>query len=194
MEIINTSEFIKLAQEYQKGKICNKCGEHKPFSHFDRRRANKKDGRGYICKPCAKVINDNKCCFKKWFITKRSDAKKAGLNFTIEPEDIPGVKIRETVTLGRNRGNGQTKRKYYSWEGVEYPKICPVFKIPLDWGMNGNQPNSPSLDRMNSDLHYVFGNVMIMSRLANAMKQNATEKQLKQFARYFLFGGEIVIK
>ena len=79
-------------------------------------------------------------------------------------------------------------RKYYSWEAVEYPKVCPVLGIKLDWGMNGLNGNCPSLDRIDSTKGYIPGNVMIMSNLANAMKSNATPEQLKQFCRYYLFG------
>ena len=56
--------------------------------------------------------------------------------------------------------------------------------------MNGNQPNSPSLDRIDPTKGYVKGNVMMMSALANRMKQDATLKQLNQFSRYHLFGNK----
>ena len=79
-------------------------------------------------------------------------------------------------------------RKYTSWEATEYPKVCPIFDVDLDWGRNGCNDNSPSLDRIDSTKGYIPGNVMMMSNLANKMKNNATPKQLKQFGRYHLFG------
>ena len=52
--------------------------------------------------------------------------------------------------------------------------------------MNGCNNNSPSLDRDNPKLGYIPGNVMMMSNLANKMKNNATHEQLKQFSEYHL--------
>ena len=178
---MNTLDFIKQAQEYQKGKVCTRCKEHKPLSEFFKNK-NFKDGFQFHCKSCARVYYENVCPFKKWFKSKLTRTKSNGIEFTIEPEDIPGVKIRETLTIGTNA------RKYTSWEAVEYPKVCPVLGLKLDWGMNGRQPNSPSLDRIDSTKWYIPGNVMMMSDLANKMKQNATPEQLKQFSRYHLFG------
>ena len=178
--MVDCKEFIKEAQEYQKGKVCSMCKEHKPLSEFTKRTSSK-DGLGYNCKSCFKEYEDNQCRIKKWFISKRSDAKRKNIDFTIKPEDIPGVKIKETTKIYKSR-------KYTSWKAVEYPKVCPVFEMELDWGMNGRQPNSPSLDRIDPTKGYVKGNVMIISDLANGMKQNATPEQLKQFGRYHLFG------
>ena len=177
---MNYTQLITEAHEYQKGKVCTGCKEHLPLSEFSKKR-DPKDGLQFKCKSCNKEYMDNTCSFKKWFASKKGRVKADGVEFTIEPEDIPGVKIRETIT----EANG---RKYTSWEAVEYPKVCPVLGIELDWGMNGNQPNSPSLDRIDPTKGYIPGNVMIMSKLANAMKQNATPEQLNQFSRYHLFG------
>ena len=177
---ITANNFITQAHEHAKGKVCTKCKEHKPLNEFHKNKRFK-DGLEYKCKSCTKEYRDNECRFKRWFLNKRGGIKhKGNIEFTIEPTDIPGVKIRQTITESRGR-------KYTSWEGVEYPKVCPVLGVELDWGMNGMQPNSPSLDRDNSKLGYIKGNVIMMSTLANAMKQNATPEQLKQFSRYFLF-------
>ena len=185
---VDCKEFIEEAQEYQKGRVCSICKKHKPLSEFYNDKTSK-HGLQYKCKSCKKEYNDNLCPFYKWFLAKRSNAKIIGIEFTIEPEDIPGVKIREVITTSRtNNRHGSFNRKWKSWEGVEYPKVCPVFGMELDWGMNGRQPNSPSLDRIDPTKGYVKDNVILISDLANGMKQNATIEQLKQFSRYHLFG------
>lgn len=69
-----------------------------------------------------------------------------------------------------------------------FTDTCPVFGIKLEWtaiqGLTGSKNNYPSLDRIDSNLGYVKGNVQWISNLANVMKQNATQKQLKQFANW----------
>ena len=175
-------EFIKNAQKYQKGKVCNICKEHKPFSEFHKNRK-AKDGRRNECSYCSLQYKNSICKFKRWFTSKKAGVKAGYYLFTIEPTDIPGVKIRETITIDR------MGRKYKSWEAIEYPKVCPVLGLELDWGMSGKQqPDSPSLDRIDSTKSYIPGNVMMMSTLANKMKSHATPEQLKQFSRYHLFG------
>jgi hypothetical protein len=165
-----------------KSKVCTKCEVDKPISEFNKRRYTK-DGLRYQCKSCINEYNYNMCPFKKWFINKKGHAKNkgsrhGGIEFTIEPTDIPGVKI-EWYNLG-GRGSKDT------WKAIEYPKVCPVLRIELDWGMNGRQPNSPSLDRINPKFGYIKGNVMMISDLANSMKNSATPEQLKQFSEYHL--------
>jgi hypothetical protein len=60
--------------------------------------------------------------------------------------------------------------------------LCPVFKIPLTWGVYGegnrNIYNSPSLDRVVPELGYIKGNVVFLSGLANMIKQDVTETEL----------------
>ena len=177
---ISTIKFIEESHKQSKGKICTNCKKHKPFSNFSKKIGGKYGLRSY-CKSCAKEYNDNMCRFKKWFTSKKSHVKYPGnVEFTIEPTDIPGVKIRKRKNIYNIRTS----------EAIEYPKVCPVLGIELDWGMNGNQPNSPSLDRIDPTKGYVKGNVMMMSALANRMKQDATLKQLNQFSRYHLFGNK----
>ena len=180
---MNSTQLITEAHEHQKGKVCNKCNKHQPLSEFHINR-NNKDGLQNFCRSCAKAYMDTFCPFNKWYIKHPPNAKINNIEFTIEPEDIPGVKITKFVkidTMGRPRKK---------WEALEYPKICPVLGVELIWDTKERSTrvdNSPSLDRINPKLGYIKGNVMIMSNLANQMKSNATPEQLKQFSRYFLF-------
>jgi len=174
---ITVNDFLAEAHEHQTGKICSKCNKHQPLSEFSKQITGKNGIRSY-CKSCAKVDHDNMCRFKVWFSSKKARVKYNGnTEFTIEPTDIPGVKIKKY----------KSKKNRWAYETTEYPKVCPVFGIDLDWGMHGLQNNSPSLDRIDPTKGYIPGNVMLMSNLANVMKNNATSEQLKQFSRYHLF-------
>ena len=190
---IIVDDFLEEAHDPQNGKVCTKCNKHQPLSEFYKKRSSA-DGFRHNCKSCVKEYKDNMCPFVKWFTLRKSQAKVKGKEFTIEPTDIPGVKIEQVINIFTIPSPGNTnimiKKRFTTWKGIEYPKVCPVFGIELDWKkkVNGGQNNSPSLDRIDSTKDYIPGNVMIMSNLANKMKNNATPEQLKQFCRYHLFG------
>ena len=62
------------------------------------------------------------------------------------------------------------------------PEVCPVFGTPFEAGTK----YALSIDRIDSSKGYVKGNIQLISILANAMKRDATEEQLKQFANWIL--------
>ena len=144
-------------------KRCGTCKEHKPLSEFCKRKTSK-DGLNGRCRSCQKKYDDNVCRFKRWFESKKSAAKRRGIKFTIKPQDIPGVSVREYNII--------TRKKSTTWKAEEYPKMCHEWGIELDWGMNGLQYNSPSLDRINPKLGYIPGNVRLVCQSYNGAKSN----------------------
>jgi hypothetical protein len=60
------------------------------------------------------------------------------------------------------------------------PDVCPILGCPMVVGTD----TAPSLDKEIPSLGYVKGNVSIMSRKANMMKQDATPEMLIAFADY----------
>jgi len=67
-------------------------------------------------------------------------------------------------------------------DDIEIPTTCPVFGKPFE----GGTMYAMSLDRIIPDKGYVKGNVQVISRKANLMKNNATEEELKCFAEWVL--------
>lgn len=61
-------------------------------------------------------------------------------------------------------------------------KTCPVLGYELKYGGGGKAKNSASIDRIIPSLGYVRSNVMIISLLANTMKNEATPQELLLFA------------
>lgn len=66
------------------------------------------------------------------------------------------------------------------------PDKCPVFKQSFVERGNGFDKLSPSIDKIDPDKGYVHGNIQVISMLANCMKRDATESELKQFAEWVL--------
>lgn len=86
-------------------------------------------------------------------------AKKSGIEFSLAPEDLH----------------------------IPPDLVCPVFGTHMQIATKQpNNPNSPSVDRIDPSIGYVKGNVQVISMLANRMKSNATKKQLRDFAIWVL--------
>ena len=66
---------------------------------------------------------------------------------------------------------------------------CPIRNVKYSFGVKTHSDNSPSLDRINNNLGYVKGNVMIISTKANMVKLNYTLEELdyviKSFREYY---------
>lgn len=69
---------------------------------------------------------------------------------------------------------------------IVIPLTCPILGIPLKTheGSSGGRDDSPALDRVDNNLGYIKGNVLVVSHLANMMKSSASEKNLLDFAKW----------
>jgi hypothetical protein len=72
-------------------------------------------------------------------------------------------------------------------EDIIIPEKCPYLNIDLvtDFELR-RSPNYFSIDRIDSTKGYVKGNVQVISMLANTMKNNANNEQLRIFAENVL--------
>lgn len=61
-----------------------------------------------------------------------------------------------------------------TFEDVMVPDICPALKCPI---VMGHFRYGPSVDRIIPSLGYVRGNVAVISRRANMIKQDCTDPQ-----------------
>lgn len=64
---------------------------------------------------------------------------------------------------------------------IVIPELCPLLGMRLcrHIGPRGPKDDSPSLDRRDSRLGYVVGNVWVISNRANRLKSNATVEELE---------------
>jgi hypothetical protein len=71
-------------------------------------------------------------------------------------------------------------------EDIIVNEYCPFLGVKIDYRTmptNTFVNNSHSLDRIVNCKSYVTGNVWVISRLANMMKNEATDEQLKTFCK-----------
>lgn len=92
---------------------------------------------------------------------------------------IKGYMIRNSKFTAKRRGIPFSLTK----NDFELPVRCPILGFRLEYGVgnNGNDAKHATLDRIDNNKGYVPGNVMVISRQANAMKNRATFDQLQKF-------------
>ena len=139
-------------------KPCTKCGEVKSLDEFYNRK-NVNDGKESQCKACSAIRKTThllKYPEKNLFIVAKARAKKYGIPFDLIEEDI------------------------------KIPEICPVFKKPFVFGFgNGRNSMTPSLDRIVPSKGYIKGNIIVVSWRVNAIKNDATIKELEAITNFY---------
>lgn len=86
----------------------------------------------------------------------RRRAKERGVEFNIRPDQVPWPK------------DGK----------------CPILEVPLERNKGVVMANSPSLDRISSDMGYIEGNVGVVSWRVNNLKSNLTVEQVENLLLY----------
>jgi hypothetical protein len=91
----------------------------------------------------------------------------------------------EVMLLNSAKGRAKRCGIEFSLErkDIIIPRYCPLLGCELtNTRGKGRVWTNASLDRINPKIGYIKGNVIVMSDLANRMKQNASEEQLVAFA------------
>jgi predicted DNA-binding protein YlxM (UPF0122 family) len=137
-------------------KRCNCCKEWKPLSGFQR-------SARYV----GGVLNTCKvCCSER---NRRSKAKN--------PQ-------RRLLSALKTRASQKGLEFDLTESDLEMPNRCPVLGIPIRFNNGTNGDDSISVDRIDNTKGYVRGNVIIVSRRANCLKNSAT---LDELERIYLF-------
>lgn len=104
-------------------------------------------------------------------------------NYKTEYDRIRGYIIRNSKYMSGRRGIFFDLK----YTDFELPEFCPILGIKLEYGAgtDGNAPQHATLDRIDNSKGYIPGNVMIVSRLANAMKNSASFDDLQNFIKNY---------
>jgi hypothetical protein len=157
-------------------KYCVSCKTRKPKTDF-REEAGRRDGYYPYCIECQRFKNRVES-----MSAERLEKHRAATNQRAKRRkdaDPRLYKIKSMLRTAKCRAPGRgyefliTEDHLGDWRHIEY---CPVFAwIKLDWNREGEPgDDSPTIDRINSDLGYVPGNVRIISWRANSLRKDGT--------------------
>jgi hypothetical protein len=71
-----------------------------------------------------------------------------------------------------------------SFSDLDWPDICPILGIPLDYLSDNVSENSASIDQIIPDKGYIPGNVVIISWRANRIKNNGSSDEHFKIAQW----------
>lgn len=87
---------------------------------------------------------------------------------------------RYLLRSAKSRSKTKSIEFNISLDDIVMPEVCPILKVVMIKGTR----TAPSLDRIDNSKGYVKGNVLVISTLANTMKNNASVDELKRFAEW----------
>ena len=92
----------------------------------------------------------------------------------------------QMLILARHRAKRDSVPFAITLADFEIPEYCPVFGMKLERGrgLGKSRPCSPTLDRIIPALGYVPGNVVVISRRANQIKNDASLEDLKNIVSW----------
>ena len=91
------------------------------------------------------------------------------------------------VTMLRKAKNRAKRRNIYfdiTLDDIVIGRECPILGIPFEVSSD-NWQNSPSLDRIDNKRGYEKGNVIVVSMMANSIKNQATPSQIKKVGDFY---------
>jgi hypothetical protein len=138
-------------------KTCNQCGTEKPIEQFYKN-CRTRDGRLGQCNACVK-----------------GNVKR------YQQADPVGMMLR------RAKSRAATKGWVFCLDRkslLPLPERCPILGIKLRSGVGPQDPHAYSLDRVDNADGYFVGNVVVMSYLANRLKNNGTAEHHEAIAAW----------
>ena len=171
---------LRRQQVFDSEKVCPRCGVSKKVQEFMR---NNKTNIHTFCNSCLKVSKEKTKA--KIALTEKIKRQENKAVYA-ERQRIKYSKNRIAYMLHSSRARAKSKNMVFNLEekDIIFPERCPVFGTIFEIGVKKPSNFSPSLDRINSKIGYVKGNIIIVSFRVNNLKCNATFEELEKILKY----------
>lgn len=160
---------------------CPVCGNDLPYYKFIIARKSH-TGRMWCCKECYET---NPGLSKNNF-RKKFDSEFKTLIYAQKRESRLRNFIHSMWKAAEKRAKERGLDFNIEESDIVIPKICPILEVPLEFGTKDNYNYSPSLDRIDNTKGYIKGNIQVISKKANTMKNSATLQELQTFCKNIL--------
>lgn len=160
---------------------CPVCNRDLPYYKFIVARKSH-TGRMWCCKECfgnKPNISDNN--FRKEFDT---GFKK--LIYSQKRESRLRNFVHSMWKAAKSRAEKKELEFNIEESDIIIPETCPLLGIKLEFGTKVNYDASPSLDRIDNIKGYIKGNIWVISKKANTMKNSASLQELQTFCKNIL--------
>lgn len=164
-------------------KLCPNCKKTLPINRF-RVSQKSKTGRYWMCEDCYRYHNDlNRGMDKNYF-------RKLRIKISKEYRDEINKLSNKSRLNNFERFMWSAAKKRAKAKGIEFsikisdiviPSVCPILEVPFEYGTKDNYEYTPSLDRIDNSKGYTKDNILVMSKKANSMKNNASWDEIKRF-------------
>jgi hypothetical protein len=91
---------------------------------------------------------------------------------------------RKMLQHARNRARLNEREFNITIDDINIPEFCPVLKIKLEHGWDDNR-SCPTLERIDNSKGYIKGNILVVSALANRIKNDGTWQEIMQVAKFY---------
>ena len=137
-------------------KACTKCGIEKEYTEeFFSKREH------------GKLRADCRTCYNKYYRDNNHKYLKASM-----------------VYDAKERAKKKNMDFNLVKKDIHFPEVCPVFNIKLEHGRK-DWKNSPTIDRIDNNKGYVLDNCIVVSCIANTIKNSATPKQILKVGNFY---------
>ena len=161
------------------------CKEPKPLTAFYKD-SSRSDSLSPYCKDCTKVqrqqyYDDNKEHIQAKVKARRISSKEQFRQYDLNKahNNYEGILFQST--------KADNIEHTISKHDIIIPDKCPYLDVPLTrLHGQGQLPTNASIDRIDNSKGYIKGNIQVISKLANRMKNHATKEQLIAFANSVL--------
>ena len=160
--------------------FCTCCKEYYKLENFEIRKDTQKPRSS--CKKCRKEES------RLYHFMRRQKFSEEMMNEKViqldkRKQDLEYHNKRYLLQRAKCHAKAKNIEISITWEDIKIPKECPILKHPF---VLLDPKYTYSIDRIDNTKGYVPGNIAIISRLANTMKNCASKKELQLFSKNIL--------